>query len=231
MVRTALDVIAKGDRCRVPDVELSAVFMRGRKRASFMLNEGAAPPAPFVKPSREFLAFGLGSSPENACAFRIAPGQRDLGEPGDRVERPEPVLLLDLEPERGSSFVFGFVECTASLGEHHQLVELAGLPPVPACFTCLFRAAPRQLCRAFEIAIGKCKLAEQPESRDLHRCEPAAGKGERVLGQLPNPGPVFSSPRANGEHVLDEGDPTLVAELLVEPQALFGQSLGKFVVT
>jgi len=71
-----------------------------------------------VGPSRQPLGLSLGRAPEHTGALEVSSRVRNLSQAGDRVQGPEPVLLIALEDERCASLLLGFVQVATLEGKN-----------------------------------------------------------------------------------------------------------------
>src|SRR6266571_139088 len=168
--------VAECRRGRIPEVEGAATFLRDGERFPVLIEERSASPRTFLGPARHALGLLLRGAPEEARALEVAAAQRDLREAGQRVERPQPVLVCAHHLECGQALSLRTLEIAQAEGEHEKLVPLARLPPRPADGPGHLRASLRELDRAFDLAVDDRELAEQPVAADLDELKPALGE-------------------------------------------------------
>src|SRR3954447_4110202 len=222
--------LAERDLGDFPQVQLAPSVACREDRLAVFVHELADASGALLGPPRQALGLLLRSAPEEARPLEVAARERDLREARERVERPEPVLLRAFHLERDEPFSLGLVEIAAPQPEHQELVPLARLPPRPARRVRHLGAAPCQLDRALNIAVDNCELTQQPVVRCLDEGEPALGELEGMFGQLSHAIPVLPPPGRYGEHLLDDRDPSVIAELPVKLGALLVELHGQLVV-
>src|SRR2546429_108302 len=74
------------NRGGIPELQRTPAFSRIDERLPLLLDERPGAPVAFVGPPRKVLPLFLGSAPEEAGPLEVASGERDLREPGQRIE-------------------------------------------------------------------------------------------------------------------------------------------------
>src|SRR6185437_5752356 len=139
--------VAERERSRVPEVESVPAVDRACERLALLLDERAGPALALVGPPRQALPLLVRSAPEKPGPLEVAAGKRELREAGERVQRPETILLRALH-----------LEGAAAEREHQELVPLSRLPPRPAFQARHLGSASCELDRPVEVAVVEGEL-------------------------------------------------------------------------
>src|SRR6478672_4298790 len=226
----SLTRVSERDPDRIPEIQRVTSLARGEDRLPLFLGEGTDAAGALVGPARQAFGLLLGGAPEEARPLEVAAGERDLREAGERVERPQAVLLRAFHLERDEPFSLGLLEIVYAKAEHQELVPLARLPPRPPGGTAHLSPTSCELDRPSDIAVVERKLPQQPVVRRLDEGEPALGELHGVFSELSHAVPVLEPPGRHRLHLLDERYPSVIAELPVELDALLRQPHGHLVV-